>query len=463
MSEKNAKSEIILSVEDYERLLAAAKTNIDDGENNHDKSAVAAYGRDVIDSAEANSEEKTAKDNEDDERLADDTSTDDEDVGSDVLEDDESDPILADDTALEDEDSTNLPAIISDDNEKALSPADIEIGKKLMAAASKIAQKIVAAITENSPTPLADIDARDLKTFFQAAQSQNGGELMAGILDAVYGHAANGVPGVIASIKELAEKYRDDGDTISEQIDSLIKWQWRDSALKGLDSGATGPAAIIFDGGKTLCTQVRMVGAIAYLRGYDINDAKVKAMIFACLLGNNVSQIAGKKVAVFIKNLTKKTAEKIIKRVCAKLGARMGAQGMKKLGSAVVPVIGSVVGSAIGMTFDAVTTKAVGNAAKLVFAPQGEELAEIKRAQAAKKAAEEAEKAAKAEAKRKEEEARKAAMGETRRKIEDATEAVKADVIRRAEETKEAAIAGVQKKTEDAKQAFTKLKGFFKR
>ena len=97
---------------------------------------------------------------------------------------------------------------------------------------------------------------------------------------------------------------------------------------------------------------MRMVAAIAYLRGYDIHSDEVKTLVYATMAGNAMGDIvkqAGIKVAteVTAKKLLPKLSRnfiiKINKTVGFKLLAKGGTKGIINLGKA-IPIVGGIIG-----------------------------------------------------------------------------------------------------------------------
>ncbi|PLT31752.1 EcsC family protein [Peribacillus deserti] len=194
-------------------------------------------------------------------------------------------------------------------------------------------------------------------------------------LDWSYDKAINGgIPGMDTSI-ELAENYLSKSGSLENQINSLIRWQNTKSATAGFLTGLGGivtlPVAIPANLTSILLVQVRMVAAIAHMKGYDVRDDQVKTFVYVCLAGNGAKDILknagiqiGKKLAM---NGIKKIPFEIIKKINQAVGFRLvtkfGQKGIINLGK-MVPLAGGVLGG----TLDAVSTNTIGNIAKSVFA-----------------------------------------------------------------------------------------------
>lgn len=194
------------------------------------------------------------------------------------------------------------------------------------------------------------------------------------ILDSIYNQAMSGV-GVSESVKKLAEDYLSKSGSLSDKVDSLIRWQIAKCGTTGFLTGLGGlltlPVAISADVGVNLYVQIRMAAAIAYMGGYDVHHDKVKSFVYLTLCGNAMNKVA-KKVGIefaqkigtnFIKKkISGEFLKKINKAVGTKVITKAGSKGVVNLTKA-IPVIGGIIGGA----FDAFTTNAVGEAAKRVF------------------------------------------------------------------------------------------------
>lgn len=171
-------------------------------------------------------------------------------------------------------------------------------------------------------------------------------------LDWAYEKAVNGIPG-LDSADELAEEYLRQSGTPDEQIDSLINWQCVKCGTSGFLTNVGGflsfTAGLATNLSSVIYLQLRMVAAIARMRGYDIHDERVKAMAVVCLCGNSANKFLKEAVGIGAKRTVTKGATR-------KLFARL------------TPVIGGIVGGAM----DAGMTRAIGAAAKQTFVAKPE-------------------------------------------------------------------------------------------
>lgn len=192
-------------------------------------------------------------------------------------------------------------------------------------------------------------------------------------LDWAYEKAVNGVPG-LDSASELAESYMKNGGSLTEQSNSLIRWQNTKAGTSGFLTGLGGiitmPVTIPANITSVLYVQIRMIAAIAYIGGHDLNDDRVKSLVYACLAGNaakdilkDIGIVVGTKLTTnAIKNISGKTIVAINQKVGFRLLTKFGEKGVVNLGKA-VPLVGGI----IGATFDSIGTNAVGNVARDTF------------------------------------------------------------------------------------------------
>lgn len=116
--------------------------------------------------------------------------------------------------------------------------------------------------------------------------------------------------------------------------------------------------------------QMRMVAAIALIRGYDLRDDEVQTFVYSCLVGNAIADTfkntgvqVGNKIAL---NAVNKIPGKVLTKINQRIGFRFitkaGAKGIINLVK-VVPVVGAGVGASIDFS----TTWAIAKRAKKVF------------------------------------------------------------------------------------------------
>ena len=119
-----------------------------------------------------------------------------------------------------------------------------------------------------------------------------------------------------------------------------------------------------------MAIQLRMIGAIAVLRGYDPSDDQVRTFAYACLLGSGTMDLlkgAGVKFGV---KMTEKLVQKVPGKVLVKINQKVGFRLVTKGGSKGIVNFGKMVpfiGTPIGGGFNLIETKVIAKAAKEVF------------------------------------------------------------------------------------------------
>lgn len=185
--------------------------------------------------------------------------------------------------------------------------------------------------------------------------------LIAKTLDWAYSKAVVGLTGV-DSAYDLGNSYLAQNGILSQQVDSLIKWQVAKAATSGFVTGLGGvmimPLTVPANVASVIYVQIRMIAAIAYMGGHDIKDDRVKSLVYICMVGNGAKELL-KDVSI---KASEKLITKTIEKVSAKLAAKAGGKSISSLSKA-VPVIGGVVGG----SYDAISTRVVGRVAKRIF------------------------------------------------------------------------------------------------
>jgi hypothetical protein len=179
---------------------------------------------------------------------------------------------------------------------------------------------------------------------------------------------------------ELAEDYLRDSRYRhhNARIDSLIRWESSKTFTTGFATGVGGvlvlpvtiPAAI----GSAWVLQARMVGAIAHIRGYDLDDDRVRTLAVAAIAGDATVKEAVKRIGTdFGTRASKQAVSRISGRALIEINKKVGFRLLTKAGttgviniSKAIPLVGGVVGG----TVDGAATGVVGKVAKRTFPPR---------------------------------------------------------------------------------------------
>ncbi len=189
-----------------------------------------------------------------------------------------------------------------------------------------------------------------------------------------YDHASDSVAG-LGSATGLAGKHlRNNAGDREKAIDELIAWQASYAGAAGFVSNLGGlitmPVAIPANLASVLLIQLRMIAAIAHLRGYQLDEERVRTLSFVCLTGSAAANIMEEfSVSLGIKlssrvimQISGETLLKINRAVGFRLVARAGSKGLINI-TKLVPLVGGLAGGA----FDAMMTRGIGTVAKQQF------------------------------------------------------------------------------------------------
>ena len=193
------------------------------------------------------------------------------------------------------------------------------------------------------------------------------------LLDWCYDKSVNGLP-KMETAEELAQKYLHKHKNVDNAINEFVNWQTAKCTTSGFLTGLGGlmtlPVALPTNITSVLYVQIRMIAAIAHMRGYDLKDDQVKTFVYVALTGQAATDIlkqAGIKIGTKMStSLIKKIPFAIIKQINKAVGFRLvtkfGQKGVINLGKC-IPVVGGVIGG--GM--DLLSTRTIAKAAQKLF------------------------------------------------------------------------------------------------
>ena len=197
------------------------------------------------------------------------------------------------------------------------------------------------------------------------------------VLNALYDKALDGIPLVSKSIDELAYDYLSKHHNASSAAKSLINYQILKCGTSGFLTGLGGfitlPVAIPANVSSVLYVQMRMIGAIARMGGFDAHTDQVQSLVYVCLTGSAAADImkksgikVGERVALnAIKGISGKTLTKINQKVGMRLITKFGEKGVINLGKT-IPIVGGVIGGGV----DIASTRMIGDNAYRMFITQ---------------------------------------------------------------------------------------------
>lgn len=180
-------------------------------------------------------------------------------------------------------------------------------------------------------------------------------------------------PGRLPGARTVAAKHlQRHGGSADDAIDSLVAHHVRLASAQGFVTNLGGlaalPVAIPANLTGVAVVQVRMVAAVAHLRGYDVNDLRVRTALVMCLLGGDevakrigdgslpTSPMAVATAPVFDAALDRQVAEAVL----ADLMSRIGGKNLALVVTRRVPLLGGGVGAVV----DGMATHQIGAYAK---------------------------------------------------------------------------------------------------
>lgn len=175
-------------------------------------------------------------------------------------------------------------------------------------------------------------------------------------LDRVYSFVINGIPKADKPIQLVVNEYRSRYPDTEKAIKEFIRVQKIKCSTTGFVTGLGGfltlPVTLPADLASSLYIEMRMIAAIAAMRGYNVLEDKVKTLVYVCMVGNTAGDLvkqagikAGNQLAA--KKLLPKITGEMIKKINQAVGFRLltkgGTKGVINIGKA-IPLIGGFVG-----------------------------------------------------------------------------------------------------------------------
>lgn len=197
-----------------------------------------------------------------------------------------------------------------------------------------------------------------------------GGTVLRQLLDA----AINGM-GRVPGAKTTAARALVRAGSVEPAIDALLSMHVRMATAQGVVTNLggiwTAPLLLPANIAGLTIVQIRLVASIAHLRGYDVDDPRVRTAMALCLLGESGVQgmiersevptvpLAIATAPVFDSSLDRLIAEKVFGEVSGRLGGRQAVVLMARR----VPVLGGAVSGGLDGWF----TTSVGQYARAQF------------------------------------------------------------------------------------------------
>lgn len=182
-------------------------------------------------------------------------------------------------------------------------------------------------------------------------------EDMMKVLDTCYQQAINGIPGS-KTCEQLAEEYTNRYDSLENAARQFISWQVAKCGTSGFLTGLGGlitlPVTIPANIASVLYVQMRMIGTLAIMGGYNLNDDEVQTLVYMCLVEFSITDIC-KQTGIRVANrITVSILNKLPGTVLTKINQKVGFRLVTKFGQKgainlvkMVPLAGGLVGGGI--------------------------------------------------------------------------------------------------------------------
>lgn len=204
------------------------------------------------------------------------------------------------------------------------------------------------------------------------ANEENGNKMLQ-IIDWAYEKANGNIPG-LGTTSEMAKRYLEKEGSVTKAVESMIRWQITAAATTGFVSSlgglATMPLTLPANIAGVIAIQLRMIGAIAELGGYNENSEEKKTGMYLCLLGSEAGNVLSKTAGQFtikfatasLKSLPGSVLTQINQAVGFRLFTKFGNTGLVNINK-LIPILGGVVGACV----DGLSTYAIAKTATALF------------------------------------------------------------------------------------------------
>ncbi len=181
-------------------------------------------------------------------------------------------------------------------------------------------------------------------------------------------------PASVAADKQLAEQHGDVEQAVHEVIENHVRWAGAQGFVTNIGGVVTMAFAVPANITGLAVLQCRMVAAIAHLRGYDLDDPRVRNALLVTLLGEDAvrkqvkrKQLPGTPYALANQLVHDPTLDPIISaEVASDLISRVAGKRLVTTVGRRVPVVGGVV----GLGTDAFVTWKIGRYADRELLPR---------------------------------------------------------------------------------------------
>jgi hypothetical protein len=181
-------------------------------------------------------------------------------------------------------------------------------------------------------------------------------------------------PAAAAAEKQLAEQHGDVERAVHEVIENHVRYAGANGLVTNIGGLVTAAVAIPANITGLALIQCRMIAGIAHLRGYDLEDPRVRNAILTCLLGREMVDTMVRKKKLPAPPMALATApahdpdlDRIISaEVAADLIAKVAGKRLAVVVGRRVPIVGGIV----GMSVDGYVTWRIGRYADRELLPR---------------------------------------------------------------------------------------------
>ncbi|MDQ4053985.1 MAG: EcsC family protein [Actinomycetota bacterium] len=181
-------------------------------------------------------------------------------------------------------------------------------------------------------------------------------------------------PAAEAAAKQLAEQKGDVDRAVHELIDNHVRYAGAQGFLTNLGGLVTAAFTIPTNITGLTLIQCRMVAGIAHLRGYDLEDPRVRNAILVSILGDDTVNQLVKKKKIPAPPMALATAPRHDARLDAVISAEVASDLISRIaGKRLATTIGRrvpVVGGLVGMGADGFVTWKIGRYADRELLPR---------------------------------------------------------------------------------------------
>lgn len=193
-----------------------------------------------------------------------------------------------------------------------------------------------------------------------------------GVLRRVLEVAIDGYGKLPGAKATAARQLQNHGGSVDAAVDAIVDFHVRLASAQGFvtNLGGIGVIAVALPANLAgvAMVQIRMVAAIAHLRGYDLADNNVRTALVMCLLGEDriahqiaegrlpTSPMAVATAPMFDPDLDRRVAEEVVGDLAGRIGGKNLALAVTKR----VPLVGGGIGAVV----DGLATAQVGRYAK---------------------------------------------------------------------------------------------------